>query len=52
MILQNILKPDRDTCEVSEMYWHEEGRKFVFDSYFNIFTIHKWLEYTTIRSQR
>ena len=50
MILQNILKPDRDTCEVSEMYWHEEGRKFVFDSYFNIFTIHKWLEYTTIRS--
>jgi len=49
MILQNILKPDKEICDEEQMYWHVDGHKFIFDSYFNMLAVNKWLNYTTIR---
>ncbi len=49
MLIQSLLFPSEETCTVKELYFREEEKTLVFDTYFNILSIAKWKEYTTIR---
>ena len=49
MILQNICFPDSEICDVEEMYYHRQKNRMIFDGYFNMFSLAKWVEYTVIR---
>ncbi len=44
--LQNVLLPDIHTCDVAEMYFHENGMHTAYDGYFNLFYIKKRKAYT------
>ena len=50
MILQNICFPDSEICDVKEMYYHRQKNRMIFDGYFNMFSLAKWVEYTVIRN--
>ncbi len=49
MILQTLLRPSPERCEEKTLYYREENGSLVFNTYFNLFSVGKWLEYTTIR---
>lgn len=49
IILQNILFPDEDTCAEPLMYYRDNGNVRAYNGYFNIFSIHKWLHFTTLK---
>ncbi len=49
MILQTILEPHAEICEITEMYYRESGRVRTFDTYFNMFSLAKWRRLTQIR---
>lgn len=66
MILQNIIFPDKSICSEKNLYFHAGNDSFLmldkggiqikggkcidFFSYFNGFTLEKWLRYTTIQN--
>ena len=50
MILQDILQPDENICSEKAMFYHIEDKAFVFDTYFNSFSLEKWKTYTTIQN--
>ena len=50
IILQNILTPSEDTCNEPSMYYHDKEDVREYNGYFNIFSIHKWLHYTVLKS--
>ncbi len=61
MVLQNIIFPRSEVCQCEDLYFHSEGdfrvesgvlymesgTKISFFSYFNAFSVGKWLKYTT-----
>ena len=49
-ILQNILSPDQNAGEYTELYVHTAGGKVLYDGYYNIFSALKWACCTRIRS--
>lgn len=66
MILQNILFPSTDTCTEETMYFRrgenvsyncsddgiaiKKGDTLLFDTYFNGFSIEKWIKYTHVKA--
>lgn len=66
MILQNILFPSTDTCTEETMYFRKgenvsynysddgiaikKGDDLLFDTYFNGFSIEKWVKYTHVKT--
>ena len=48
MILQNLLSPSENTCTVREMYFRDTDNTRTYDTYFNIFSLHKWKTYTIL----
>ncbi len=50
MILQNILVPSEDTCMEEALYYRRDEDHILFDTYFNMFSLHKWKTYTSISS--
>lgn len=48
--LQSILFPSKEVCEISELYYHRDGKRINFDGYFNLFYIEKRKKYTVIDS--
>lgn len=49
MILQNLLRPSPERCTEKALYFREENGALVFNTWFNLFSVGKWLEYTCIR---
>ena len=49
MILQNLLRPSPERCTEKELYCREENGQLIFNTWFNLFSVGKWLEYTEIR---
>lgn len=47
--LQQILKPNQEICTTEELYVHKQGKRLLFDGYFNLFYIEKWKRYTTLQ---
>ncbi len=47
--LQSILMPAKEVCEVSELYYHQNGSRVDFDGYFNLFYVEKRKKYTSIQ---
>lgn len=51
MILQTLLFPDARICQIQELYYRRlDERTTSFDTYFNLFSIRKWIQYTNIRN--
>lgn len=48
MILQMLLFPDEIISESRELYIREENNTISFETYFNLFSIQKWLHYTAV----
>lgn len=48
MKLQSILLPDKDICNEEELYFHRDGKRIVFDGYFNLFYLEKHHKYCDI----
>ena len=48
MRLQSILLPDKNICDVEEMYFHRDGDTILFDGYFNLFYLEKHHKYCDI----
>ncbi|MDO4265800.1 MAG: glycosyltransferase [Eubacteriales bacterium] len=48
MHLQTILKPDKQICEVEELYFHRDGKLLQADGFFNLFYIEKRKKYTAL----
>ena len=48
MRLQTILKPNKEICEIEELYFHREGNLIFADGFFNLFYIEKRKKYTSI----
>lgn len=56
MILQEILFPEKDICEIIDLYYRgvfenniiKEGNTLKFNTYFNSFSIEKWIKYTSL----
>lgn len=46
--LQSILMPSEGICNVSELYYHRNGKQVAFDGYFNLFYVEKRKAYTAI----
>lgn len=46
--LQSILRPSKDICDVSALYYHQYADRIELDGYFNLFYIEKRKAYTTI----
>ena len=49
MLIQSLLFPSEETCQVQELYFRQEGKTKIFDTYFNILSAAKWREYTSVR---
>lgn len=52
MRLQTILFPDREICDVAELYYHRAENVIQFDGYFNLFYIEKRKKYTELKGLR
>ena len=50
MILQTLLFPSPEICQIDELYYRQAGPQICFDTYFNLFSIHKWLKYTRLEN--
>ncbi len=48
MILETLLYPRDMDASRQELYWRKDGKAICFDTYFNMLSIAKWREYTTI----
>lgn len=49
MILQKIRFPNSETTEESrEMYYRKNGNTWMFNTYFNVFSLEKWIKYTNL----
>jgi galactofuranosylgalactofuranosylrhamnosyl-N-acetylglucosaminyl-diphospho-decaprenol beta-1,5/1,6-galactofuranosyltransferase len=49
MILQTLLFPDSNTsAEEEKLYVRRNKKGIALDTYFNLFSIHKWLRYTVL----
>lgn len=49
-ILQTIQNIKNDSGDCVEMYFHHEGRRILYDGYYNLFTAEKWAHYTNVKS--
>lgn len=49
MILQNLLQPDKQICSDESMFYHMSDGTYIFDTYFNAFSLEKWRAYTTVK---
>lgn len=50
MRLQTVLKPNKEVCDVSELYFHKEDGLLNVDGFFNLFYIKKHKLYTSLDS--
>ncbi len=50
--LQTILKPNKEICNESGLYFHEEDGLLKIDGFFNLFYIEKHKYYTTLKELR
>ena len=48
--LQSILLPDKEVCEISELYYHKKGNRIDYNGYFNLFYVEKRKKYTDIEN--
>lgn len=48
MVLQPLLHPNTDICDTESMYFRRSGHTLSLETYFNAFSIGKWLTYTEI----
>ncbi len=46
--LQSVLLPQKEICQVTELYYHQNNSRLDFDGYFNLFYIEKRKKYTEI----
>ena len=49
MILQNLLRTSPERCMEEALYYREENGQLLSNTWFNLFSVGKWLEYTKIR---
>ena len=50
MILQNLLQPDKQICSDESMFYHVNDGTYIFDTYFNAFSLEKWKTYTMVKN--
>ena len=48
MVVQTILFPNPNICDVEELYFHRDGGWLCFDGYFNLFYLEKHHKYSNI----
>lgn len=51
-LLQTVLFPNPRTCGETECYFRQENNRQIFNTYFNLFSLHKWRTYTEVRDLR
>lgn len=48
MILQHLIFPQEDICDIEEMYFRDEDDTYSSFTFFNMFSLDKWYKYTDV----